>query len=102
MAVACFVSGCAIYGDGAVVTNNQGAAREQFAQDQTCPIARVSAAHVSPAAPPPDIASDPERVRMWNDRAEDEASRQFTVSGCGRTTRYTCSGGNGDWSCGAY
>ena len=79
-------------------------ARAQFANEHTCPQARVSVtertdipAHVlwAPLRPPADVASDPGRLAMWQRQQRDderEADRRTVVdvAGCGHAERLAC------------
>lgn len=79
-----------------------------FVQSTVCPATRVKvtprpdisphtiyAVGPPPAAPPPEVAADPERMRLWNSQQPkrldiDAIAKTFEVSGCGRTIRYVC------------
>jgi hypothetical protein len=70
------------------------AARRTFMKDAACPLERVRAATHAPVLPPapPDVAADPERMRVWT-RTHDEQFAGHTfldVTGCGAETAYDC------------
>lgn len=74
-------------------------ARTQFSGDLTCPEDRVAVsprvAVAIPLEPPPDVAADPERRWMWEDKnaarrnAESEKT-YFVAEGCGQSRIYHC------------
>lgn len=95
-------------------------AREKFASRNTCPEERVTATlrkdlkavdlAFRAEPPPPAVAADPERLKLWNEKqaraaAEWDGKRVVQVRGCGReefaicgqlrvsvgATRYGCS-----------
>jgi hypothetical protein len=77
------------------------AARNGFVDAFSCPVERVAAApHAAPApepppSPPADIASDPERLRIWtrNNGPPPQPGAGltfFSVRGCGHETTYGC------------
>ena len=64
-----------------------------------------------PAAPPPEIAGDPERLKLWESHQPqldiDAIARTYEVHGCGHTVIYVCAhpridGGDGPFSVDAY
>jgi hypothetical protein len=75
------------------------AVRNEFVESFSCPLERVSTephadvAHPAPT-PPDDVASDPERLRIW--KRNNSAPRRgtgltfFTASGCGHQQVYGC------------
>jgi hypothetical protein len=70
-------------------------AREQFSQDDFCPVSRVSVKRIIPLeTAPPAVASDPARVEMWQDTADMHADadprKTFEVTGCGDRVTYSC------------
>ena len=84
-------------------------AREQFSREHTCPLDRVevrarpeirASALEERRAPPREVGSDPERLRMW--QAEEDKRRAATdgrddiveVRGCGHQTLYACRRGS--------
>ena len=85
----------------------QWLARDDFARSYACPADRIevrarpdladradAASFAAAAPPPPEIASDPERLRVWeaNARAERERERGdwFEVVGCGHDAVFRC------------
>lgn len=90
--------GVALLACSGCVTSMAGA-RSQFAQDETCPDDRVSVAAEARlptvASPPPDVASDPQRLAMWQ-RADEQRERSesrekyYVAKGCGQTQVYHC------------
>ena len=74
-------SGCASY---------ESTARSEFVHQATCPADRVTIAHPAPEAAPPEIASDPGRLAVWNADAERRAKSRFVATGCGQVRRYEC------------
>jgi len=94
-AIVC-LSGCQSVADGA---------REDFSSANTCPIERVEARErtdVKPSQlrrkvdPPPDIAADPGRLKLWQDKRakssahDDEDHHIVEVRGCDRHEFYEC------------
>jgi hypothetical protein len=76
------------------------AARKRFVKDKACPLAQVTATPHAPviAAPPPDVAADPERMRGWTMSHEGHTFR--TATGCGSEVVYDCRAyGDGSWGC---
>ena len=74
------------------------AARSAFSENFTCPPDRIKVTEVPPQYPPPspDIASDPERLRMWQEGTVNKVEktfRWFNVEGCGAKTLYGCNHG---------
>ena len=74
----------------------QSGAKAQFVQDTACPADRVTVTPGAPYArtPPPEVAADPERLRLWRQidaqkRAHD-AFTHFDVAGCGKTAKLEC------------
>lgn len=85
-------------------------AKETFSQENMCPLDRVEArerpeltsASVKPpgppAVPPPEIAADPARLKMWRDQRAEAAARRdlghhyAQARGCGKTVLYDCRG----------
>ena len=70
------------------------AARNTLVKDKSCPVERVTATpHAAQIpAPPPDIAADPERMRLWVQTHQQQIAGQtfVTASGCGAETLYEC------------
>jgi len=64
--------------------------RDAFVQDATCPANRVTITEAPPEPPPADIANDPGRVAIWNDKAAQKAATKFIARGCGQEIHYTC------------
>jgi hypothetical protein len=83
----------------AACSSREAGARAQFARDVICPEYRVA---VSPGLlvmderePPADIAADPERLQMWQEReaerrAAEERKQYFIAQGCGEQRVYHC------------
>jgi hypothetical protein len=72
-----------------------GAARLAFSEEDFCPARRVSAQRVvAQPAPRPAIASDPERLAMWQRHydhiAETTPKKLVMVEGCGDRAVYAC------------
>jgi hypothetical protein len=86
----------------------QGAA-QVFSQENSCPVARVVvtprpdlpvhvvANHDENGAvrrPPPDVARDPERLKMWEAKQDwaaiDAMGPPYQVDGCGKSLLYVC------------
>jgi hypothetical protein len=69
-------------------------ARNAFAKDHACPVARVAAAPRAPvvAAAPADVAADPARMRIWTEahQAQIEGHTSVTATGCGSEALYDC------------
>ena len=78
-----------------------GQARAQFSLDVACPEDRIAVTPVvrraaTPPEPPPEVAADPARLRLWRER---DAMRDATpwgfsyvaVHGCGQKRVYLCS-----------
>jgi hypothetical protein len=84
------LAGCAATGQ---YRSSQDAARAEFVKDASCPADRASVAHPA-SAPPPDVAADPDRLRIW--KAEAEKSRVYSAQGCGQERTYRCEP-YGDW-----
>ena len=59
-----------------------------FAAANSCPLDRETIAHTPP---PADIATDPDRVKVWNEHHHD-----YTVTGCGTTQQFECAVSGGD------
>ena len=91
-----FTAACTSLADGA---------REEFSKGETCPVSQVVSMtrpdlHPSdfqaPSKPPADVAADPARLKMWNDKEAE--SRRTTdawddiveVRGCGKKVFYGC------------
>lgn len=77
--------GCSFIGD----------ARSEFGRLHSCPDDRITAEpHAAPPLPdpPPDIAADPERLRIRRSQQEDAQSinRYFAVQGCGYSEIVFC------------
>ena len=73
----------------------EDAATRAFARDDYCPMDRVSAKRLVPMAPPPrSIASDPERLALWQQewdlRARTDTRLIVEVTGCGTRFTYSC------------
>jgi hypothetical protein len=87
------LAGCATLGHA----DPEDEVRRQFARDNFCPLSRVT---VKPTvemvgSPPPDVASDPDRLAMWQramlEQVNHEGDRQlFSASGCGDLANYAC------------
>jgi hypothetical protein len=87
--------------------SRETAAREKFAKDRSCPLEGVTAkprpdlsAHdltFSKSTPPPEIAADAARLRLWQAEEDkkkkswDDATTLFEVSGCKEKAFYGCS-----------
>ena len=79
-------------------------ARHAFAKDRSCPLGRVTATPHTPlgAAPPPDVAADLERMRMWTKTHEEQMAGHTSMSaaGCGSEIVYDCQTyGDGSTGC---
>ena len=59
-----------------------------FSQVFFCPVERIVVAPSAPAAPPPDIAADPQRLALW--QASHGETSHFVVEGCGKRLTYKC------------
>jgi hypothetical protein len=88
-------------------------AKEAFAKDYSCPADRVesrdrpdlrhssfdTAPNTLTPKPPPDIAADPARLAMWQQRHQrdptefDRTTDVEEVRGCGKQAFYFCHGG---------
>jgi len=94
-AIVC-LCGCQSVADGA---------REDFSSENTCPLERVEArerSDVKPSQlrrkvdPPRDIATDPGRLKLWQDRQakkyayDDESHYIVEVRGCDKHDFYEC------------
>ncbi len=53
-----------------------------------CPVDRIVATPITPAAPPPDVAADPQRLTLW--QASHAETSHVVVEGCGQRLTYTC------------
>jgi hypothetical protein len=86
----CVVSGwCAQDGCDSV----ELAARNTFVKDKACPLDRVTVTMHAPvrAAAPPDVAADPERMRIWTETHKQPADHTLmTATGCGAEAAYDC------------
>jgi hypothetical protein len=80
-------------------------ARNSFVDTNACPPERIT---LTPRdwttlrqAPPPDIAADPERARLWSKKTDDELSyyTYFDVRGCGKQAIMQCDADGGAWEC---
>ena len=86
----------------------QTGAKEEFSKDVNCPADRVevrpradlTASAVlwsKPAAPPPKVAADPERLAMFNKKQQERAAATdgscevFEAKGCDTQVLYCCS-----------
>ncbi len=79
-----------------------GAARDAFVHSVTCPADRVSVvlrSDIKPkqastsTPPPPDIAADPERLRLWHEQQDAPAPHScnaYEVTGCGQRLLLCC------------
>jgi hypothetical protein len=80
-------------------------AKSEFSKSLTCPIERVEVRArpelhphdwFQPKKPPSEIASDPERLKMWQDQQEkvrtgfDKYHSIFEARGCGHQTLVEC------------
>ena len=76
-------------------------ARDVFVRSVTCPADRVIVVlrsdikpkQASKAAPPPDIAADPERLRLWHEQQDAPAPHScnvYDVTGCGQRLLLCC------------
>jgi len=82
LALVALLAGCApAYAHTAATT---------FSSTYACPLERET---VAPAAPPAEVAGDPDRVKVWN--AHHHA---FDVTGCGHTQQLECYVSGGDAS----
>jgi hypothetical protein len=95
---------CAAPGCGAFRERFADGARTVFVSSNVCPAARVKviprpdiAPHVvyasSSLSPPPEVASDPARMRLWehqNSVDVDAIGKSYEVSGCGTRVMYVC------------
>jgi hypothetical protein len=81
----CTEPGCDSFGE---------AVRHAFVKDETCPYERVNATAHEPVLPaaPPDVAADPERMRVWTQFHREQIGRRtfMTATGCGARTVYEC------------
>ena len=83
---------------------NEGA-KTEFSKSFTCPIDRVEVRArpelhphdwFRPRTPPSEVASDPERLKMWQDQQEkvrtafDKYHSIFEAHGCGHQSLYEC------------
>jgi len=70
-------------------------ARAEFAREFVCPQDRVvvtgSLVQAPEREPPADIATDPERLRMWRAAEAYQKPGIFTAHGCGASRTYHCS-----------
>jgi hypothetical protein len=73
------------------------AARDSFVTDNSWPRDRVTATQTPtvPLAAPPDIAADPERLKVWTEThareiRQSQAQTQVSVNGCGATASFSC------------
>lgn len=89
----------------AACTSLSDGAKEEFSRGETCPVSDVVSMtrpdlHPSdfraPSKPPADVAADPARLKMWNDK-EAESKRTtdawddiVELRGCGKTVFYAC------------
>jgi hypothetical protein len=95
--------------------------REEFSRQLTCPLERVEARarpelHVSDlreerSTPPKDVAADPERMKMWQQKQDedrkwrDNRDEIFEVRGCGHQLLMAChryNKGQGGFVCTKY
>lgn len=78
-----------------------GLARGQFVRDYSCPADQVVvglAPKVAPvgASPPAEVAANPQRLAIWREEAQREATRQaedqkrYVATGCGHVQAYHC------------
>jgi hypothetical protein len=107
-AFAALAGALAILNTGCVMSMAQGA-RTIFSQKNTCPSDRITvrqradvpphtllAPQASQPQPPPDVASDPERLALWNkmhrdrEASIDDVGTTYEVSGCGQSVMYVC------------
>jgi len=104
--IAAIASACGAPSGGPRLPEPAGA-QMLFAQNETCPADRITVTarpDVPPHTilahgggdPPPEIASDPERMALWAHQhgddlgAIDSAWRTFAVSGCNTQSLYVC------------
>jgi hypothetical protein len=59
-----------------------------FSHHTLCPRERISVQEVPDAPPPPDIAADPQRLSMWQDRYG--GTTLYRLDGCGQSEVYRC------------
>lgn len=87
----------------------RGTVRSAFSNTYSCPRSAIVItprpdvkAHTvidPPSEPPADVASDPARLRLWNERRQrhyaqlDSDDDVFDASGCGHEDRYACEPG---------
>jgi hypothetical protein len=86
----------------AYVNNRENAAANAFVQAYQCPRDRVvvrpvatpSAPSAPGAAPPDDVARDPERLAIWKKQQQQptQDASSFDVTGCGHEAVYGCTG----------
>jgi hypothetical protein len=80
---------------------NSSVARDTFASSHTCPSDRVSVTprpdlwRFSFVSPKPDVAADPERLRVWQERQKKAAADAlpcvvFEMDGCGQSQLLCC------------
>jgi hypothetical protein len=95
--------GVAVAGVGcAYVNNRENSAANAFVQAYQCPRDRVvvrpvatpSAPSAPGAAPPDDVARDPERLAIWKKQQQRPTQdvSSFDVTGCGHEAVYGCTG----------
>jgi hypothetical protein len=83
---------------GCAVGVNESNARDAFKQLYACPVDRVTVADLPPPTPPADVASDPERLRIWH--SQNDGHRLFRVEGCGHVDeRMECWAGERSFHC---
>jgi hypothetical protein len=99
LSAAVLLSGCATLDLGT-------GAKHIFSREMFCPEGRVTvqpkpdtAPHVLlgvPEAPPPEVAADPERLKLWQQRVDDQAqalddsAATYELDGCGAQALYVC------------
>jgi hypothetical protein len=77
------------------LANAEATVRSDFSKGHYCPASQISASWFVPASPPPpDIASDPQRVVLWRsaelERAKVSNRRFIMAEGCGQRAVYAC------------
>jgi hypothetical protein len=91
LACAAFCTGC--------TASLLATARDTFSGWYSCPAdqVRVTDRGADNDVPPPEVAQDPERLRLWKDRHSGGPARElYEVEGCGHRRVYVCRHGSGD------
>jgi hypothetical protein len=66
---------------------------QTFSYIHFCPVNKIVAYPVAPEPPPADIAADPARLSMWQERYK--GHRDYRIEGCGHAHVYHCDMGWG-------